>query len=79
MIASLAWTLKAWSGLTLPCAADRADIVSMEFKRFVHAVMLLPCQVVRRARRLVLWLLAHTSRARLLFRRMQATARLGFT
>ena len=79
VIASLAWSLKAWFGMTLPRAADRDDIVGMEFKRFVHAVMLVPCQVLRKARRLVLRVLAYTSRVRLLFRSMQATARLGFT
>jgi len=79
VIASLTWTLKAWFGLTLPPQVDHDDIVRMEFRRFVFAVMLLPCQVVRRARRLVLRLLAYTSRARLLFRSMEATARLGFT
>jgi hypothetical protein len=79
VIASLAWSLKAWFGLTLPRPVDREDIVGMEFKRFVHAVMLVPCQVLRQGRRLVLRLLAYTSRVRLLFRSMQATARLGFT
>ena len=79
VIASLAWTLKAWFGMTLPRPADRDDIVRMEFKRFVHAVMLVPCQVLRRSRRLVLRLMAYTSRVRLLFRSMEATARLCFT
>jgi hypothetical protein len=79
VIASLAWSLKAWFGMTLPRQVDRADIVAMEFKRFVRAVMLVPCQVLRQGRRLVLRLLAYTSRARLLFRSMEATARLAFT
>ncbi len=79
VIASLAWSLKAWFGMTLPRPVDRADIVRMEFKRFVHAVMLVPCQVLRQGRRLVLRLLAYTSRVRLLFRSMEATARLAFT
>jgi hypothetical protein len=79
VVASLAWMLKAWFGLTLPRAVDREDIVTMEFKRFVHAVILVPCQVLRQARRLVLRLLAYTSRTRLLFRSMEATARLAFT
>lgn len=79
VIASLAWSLKAWFGLTLPRPADRADIVRMEMKRFVHAVMLVPCQVLRKARRLVLRVLAYTSRVRLLFRSIEATARLAFT
>ena len=79
VIASLAWSLKAWFGMTLPRAADRDDIARMQFKRFVHAVMLVPCQVMRQSRRVVLRMLAYTSRARLLFRSMEATARLGFT
>ena len=79
VIASLAWTLKAWFGMTLPRQVDRDDIVAMEFKRFVHAVMLVPCQVLKKARRLVLRLLAYTSRVRLLFRSMEATKRLCFT
>lgn len=76
VIASLAWSLKAWFGMTLPRAPDRNDIVRMQFKRFVHAVMLVPCQVLRTARRTVLRIVGYTSRARLLFRSMQATARL---
>ena len=79
VIASLAWSLKAWFGMTLPRQVDRDDIVRMEFKRFVHAVVLVPCQVLRQSRRVVLRLLAYTSHVRLLFRSMQATARLGFT
>jgi len=78
VIASMAWSLKAWFGLTLPRRVDREDIVGMEFKRFVNAVVLVPCQVLRKARRLVLRVLAYTSRARLLFRSMEATARAGF-
>jgi len=78
-IASLAWTLKAWFGLLLPRATDRADVVAMEYKRFVHAVVLVPRQVLKQARRVVLRLLAYTDRVRLLFRSMEATARLAFT
>ena len=79
LIASLAWSLKAWFGMTLPRAADRTDIARMQFKCFVHAVMLVPCQVLSQSRRVVLRIVGYTSRARLLFRSMQATARLGFT
>ena len=79
VVASLAWTLKAWMGLTLPRAADRRDVLRMEFKRFVNAVVRVPCQVVRGARRVTLRLLAYTDRVRLLFASLDATARLGFT
>jgi hypothetical protein len=79
VIASLAWTLKAWFGLTQPRAADRAEVLAMEFKRFLHAVVLVPCQVVRSARRITLRLLAYTDKVRLLFASLKATARLSFT
>lgn len=67
VIASLAWTLKAWFALTLPRKEDRDDILRMEFKRFLHAVILIPCQVIRGGHRILLRVLAYTSRVRLLF------------
>ena len=76
VIASLAWTFKAWLGLTLPRAPDRKEIVRMEFRRFLNTVMLIPAQVLRTGRRLVVRLLACTPLIRLLFRSMQATATL---
>ena len=78
VIASLAWTLKAWMGLTLPRAADREDVLRMKFKRFLQAVICVPCQVVRGARRITVRILAYTDRVRLLFASLDATAGLGF-
>ena len=79
VIASLAWTLKAWFGLTLPRLVDREDVLHMEFKRFLKTVMLVPCQVIRAARRITLRVLAWTERVRLLFSSIGATARLSTT
>ena len=76
VIASLAWTFKAWFGLTLPRSQDRKEIVRMEFRRFLHTVVLIPAQVLRTGRRLVVRLLAWTRLIRLLFRSMQSTATL---
>lgn len=76
VVASLAWTLKAWFALTLPRAADRKDVLRMEFKRFLNAVIRIPCQVITAARRTVVRMLAYTDRARLLFESLEATARL---
>jgi len=76
VIASLAWTFKAWFGLTLPRAPDRKVIVRMEFRRFLNTVVQIPAQVLRTGRRLVVRLLAITPLIRLLFRSMQATATL---
>lgn len=66
VMASLAWTLKAWFALRLPdtgrwaarYAAEKAAVLRMEFHTFLHAFMLVPVQVVRTSRRIVLRLLA---------------------
>ena len=76
VIASLAWTFKVWFGLTLPRSQDRRLIVRMEFRRFLNTVILIPAQVLRTGRRLVVRLLAITPLVRLLFRSRQASAAL---
>jgi hypothetical protein len=66
VMASLAWTLKAWLALSLPAKGrwrakheeEKQRVLKMEFKRFLHAFMLVPCQIVRQSRRLVYRLLA---------------------
>ena len=66
VMAALAWTLKAWFALRLPetgrwatrYAAEKAAVLRMEFKAFLHAFILIPVQVVRTSRRLVFRLLA---------------------
>ena len=66
VMTALAWTLKAWFALRLPetgrwaarYAAEKAAVLRMEFKAFLHAFMLLPVQVVRTSRRIVFRLLA---------------------
>ena len=47
VMAALAWNLKAWYGLLVPNRERGIELVKMEFRRFLHAIMLLPCQVVR--------------------------------
>jgi len=76
VIASLAWTLKAWFGLMLPRSQDRRKVVAMEFRTFLNSIVLIPAQVARTGRRLAVRLLAYTSLIRLIFRSMQATATL---
>ena len=72
VIASLAWTLKSWFALTLPRAEDREDVLRMEFKRFLSAIICIPCQVIRGGHRILLRLLGYTSRVRLLFASLRA-------
>ena len=49
----LAWNLKAWYGLLTPNRERGVELVRMEFRRFLHAIVLLPCQIVRTARRVI--------------------------
>ena len=66
VMASLAWTLKAWFALLLPeqgrwkqkYRQQKQDVQRMEFKRFVNAFIRLPCQIVRTGRRIVYRLLS---------------------
>ena len=61
VMASLAWTLKAWAALLLPEEPRRAEEhraekrswLRMEFATFRAAVIELPCQIVRSGRRLI--------------------------
>lgn len=77
VIASLAWSMKAWFGLTLPRAEDREAVLTMEFKRFLNVLIRIPCQVIKGGRRIVLRLLAITNYVRLLFASMAASAKLS--
>jgi hypothetical protein len=67
-IASLAWNLKAWLGICLPrnLKKEGSEILRMEFRRFLHSLMLLPCQVVKTARQTVVRLLTYTPWANVL-------------
>lgn len=80
IIASLAWTLKAWFGLLLPITprwreqhtAQREEIVRMDFRTFVQRLMLIPAQIVRTGRRLIFRLLAWRPDLPVLFRLLDA-------
>jgi len=61
VMAALAWNMKAWYGLLVPNRERGGELVRMEFRRFLQAIMLIPCQVVRTARRVVYRVLAYNS------------------
>jgi hypothetical protein len=67
VMASLAWTLKAWCALMLPAPpgrwreryeTERQALLKMEFKRFTNSLIHLPCQIVQTGRRIVYRLLS---------------------
>jgi len=61
VIASLAWTFKAWYGLLVPDAKTSHAVVRMEYKKFLHHFIALPCQIIKGARRIVIRVLGYTS------------------
>jgi Transposase DDE domain group 1 len=66
VMASLAWSLKAWSALVLPetgrwaekYRAEKRLLLRMEFSTYCVALIQVPCQIVRGARRIVYRLLS---------------------
>jgi Transposase DDE domain group 1 len=66
VIASLAWSLKAWSALVLPergrwaekYRAEKRSLLRMEFRTFCVALIQVPCQIVRTAGRTLYRLLS---------------------
>ena len=68
IIASLAWNFKTWLALLTPenlkgpdgCKA-RQKLLRMEYRQFFHSFILLPCQIVKKGRKLVFRLLAENS------------------
>lgn len=66
VMASLAWSLKAWAALVLPEGgrwaekhrAEKRSLLRMEFSTFCVALIQVPCQIVRTSRRIVYRLLS---------------------
>ena len=76
VIASLAWSRKAWLALLQPAAEERQALLAMEFKKFLHELVLIPCQVVRSGRRLIYRLLQWKPWVECLFRSVDVIRRL---
>jgi len=80
VIASLAWTLKAWYALLLPedgrwaekHRAEKYAVLAMEFKTFVNAFIRLPCQIVRTGRHILFRLLSWNPWQHVLLRSVDA-------
>jgi len=80
VIASLAWTLKVWSGLLLPVSprrretheAEREAIVRMDFRSFIQRFIMVPAQILRSGRRTIYRLLAWRPDMPIFFRLLDA-------
>ena len=79
VMASLAWTLKAWFALLMPKKEKGQQVLRMEFRRFLHAFILLPCQVVRTGRKIVYRLLGYNAWLQDFFATFARIQKLRFT
>jgi len=79
VMASLAWTLKAWFALLLPedgrwyekYQKEKRNVLRMEFKKFVNAFVRIPAQVVKTGRRILFRLLAWNPYQHIFFRAVE--------
>ncbi len=80
IMTSLAWTIKAWFALKMPITprhrerhvAEQRAVLKMEFRTFLDNFMLVPAQIVRKARQLVFRLLAWRPGLPIFFRLLDA-------
>jgi hypothetical protein len=69
LIASLAWTLKVWSGLLIRVVGTKQEkatrqtarqrVIKMEFHTFLNAFIMVPAQIIRTSRQLIYRLLTY--------------------
>ena len=59
VMASLAWTLKAWFALMARRVDDRMTLLGMEFRRFLNAIVRVPCQIITAGRRILYRILGY--------------------
>ena len=53
IIAALAWNLKAWYGLLMPDVTRGTQVLKMEFRSFLHRLILVPCQIIKSGRKII--------------------------
>lgn len=81
VMAALAWSIKAWVGLSLPILgrwkarheAEQNQIVRMDFRTFLAGFVNVPAQIARTGRRIVYRLLAWTPWQHIFFRFVDST------
>jgi hypothetical protein len=59
VMAALAWNLKAWFGLMVPHRERGLELVKMEFRSFLAAVLLVPAQIIRTGRKIIYRILGY--------------------
>jgi hypothetical protein len=61
VMTSLAWNLKAWFGLLAPDRDRGMELLKMEFRRFLNAIILVPTQIITAGRKIIFRVLSYNS------------------
>jgi hypothetical protein len=78
VIAALAWNIKSWFAMMMHLKRDRKEYLAMEFRRFIHSVILIPCRVTRRARGITIRILGYPPTLDRFFSVWRTIERTGF-
>ena len=76
VMASLAWTLKAWFALLVRKREHRDQLLSMEFRRFLNALIKIPVQIITAGRRIVWRILGYNQWVRTFMQTFDTVRRL---
>ena len=79
VIAALAWNIKSWFAMMFHTHEQRRRVVGMEYRRFLHEFILIPVQVIRRARSVVIRVTGYVQRLDEFFSTAQTIGRTRFT
>jgi hypothetical protein len=79
VMAALAWNLKSWFGLLMPDRERGLELVKMEFRTFLSAVLLLPAQIIRTGRKIIYRILGYNRWLKDFFATWERLRRLQFT
>lgn len=77
--ATLAWNLKAFLALLCPDKGHGHELLRMEFKRFLQAIIHIPCQILIKGRRIVYRLLNENAYTPTMLKTFRSLANLHFT
>jgi hypothetical protein len=59
VMAALAWNLKAWFAMMVRFKDRQDELLKMEYRRFMHAIILIPAQIIRQGRKIIYRLLSY--------------------
>jgi len=79
VMASLAWTLKAWFALLTRKGEERSVLLRMRFRRFLNSIVRVPCQIICSGRRVVYRILGYNQWTRTFMRTFARIRDLQFT